>query len=106
MDRHRGKSEVKALRAMMLDDSRSQHLNEFKFSVDDKIGVKRGIRSGEVSGAIASRVMESPERKFTQKHLVDEHSVATEQSSLPEVFSRSARVQPRSGSVQPESGPV
>ena len=55
---------------MTLVDSRSQHLDEFKVSVDDKIGVNRGIRSGEVSGAIASEMMESLERKFTQKHLV------------------------------------
>jgi len=52
-----------------LDDSASQHLDEFKVSVDGKIGVKRGTQSGKVSGAIASRV-ESPKRKFTLKHLV------------------------------------
>ena len=55
---------------MTLDDSGSQHLDEFEVSVDDKIRVKRGIRCGEVSGAIASGVMECPERKFTLKYLV------------------------------------
>jgi len=47
-----------------LDDFRSQ------VSVEDMIGVNRGIQSGEVSRAIASGPMQSPERKFTPKNLV------------------------------------
>ena len=43
------RSEIEALRAMTLDDSGSQYLNEFEVSVDDKIRVKRGIQSGKVS---------------------------------------------------------
>ena len=60
------RSEIEALRARTLDDSRLQHLDEFEVSVDDKIRVKRGIQSGQASG-----VMESTERKFTPEYLVE-----------------------------------
>ena len=42
-------SEIEACWAMTLDDSGRQHLDDFEVSVDGKIRMKRGIRSGEVS---------------------------------------------------------